>query len=507
MNPILIGGKWRPANEVKSFSASNPKNEESLEESYPISSWEDCNEALEVAAQAAEQLEVVSADKISQFLENYADRLGDAAQEICQQAELETALAVSPRLLEIEMPRTINQLRLAAQAARQENWRAPTSDPDAGIYSCYGSIGPVLVLGPNNFPLAFNAISGGDFAAAIATGNPVISKAHSSHPGTSRLLAEQAHDASVEVGLPVGTVQMLYGVSREDGLRMVADPRLKAAAFTGSRAGGLALKNAADSVGTPIYLEMSSVNPVFFLPAALEQGSTDLATELTSSCLMAAGQFCTCPNMSVLQSSNVADGFLKRITELMQERPVGPLLARSALESLEQSVATLQSAGAKVLCGGRVSEQQGYCFENTLLSVTGEQFLSSPETLQTEAFGPVNLAVMVQDDNECLAVARHIEGSLTASIYSAADGSDDTLCAKLMSVLRRRVGRLLNDKMPTGVAVSPAMNHGGPFPATGHPGFTAVGIPASLRRFTKLDCYDNVRPDRLPPCFGSASTD
>jgi NADP-dependent aldehyde dehydrogenase len=507
MNSILVGGRWRPANKVGEFTAYNPDTSEQLDESYPISSWEDCSEALDVASRTAEQLELVSAQQISSFLERYADRLGDAAQEICRRAELETALPLRPRLLDVEMPRTIDQLRQAAEAARKESWRCPINDSDAGIHACYGSIGPALIFGPNNFPLAFNAVSGGDFAAAIAAGNPVIAKAHSSHPGTSRMLAEQAHAATADVDLPAGTVQLLYGVSREDGLRMVADPRLKAAAFTGSRTGGLALKSAADAVGTPIYLEMSSVNPVFFLPGAVAEGCKKLPAELVGSCLLSVGQFCTCPNLFVLLSDELANSFLQAVKSLMEERPVGALLARSALDILARSVGTLRSVGAEVLCGGQIANGPGYRFQNTLLRVNGEQFLSTPDALQTEAFGPVTLAVMVKDENEFVAVARHIEGSLTASVYSAADGTDDALVEQLMRVLRRKVGRLINDKMPTGVAVSPAMNHGGPFPATGHPGFTAVGIPASLRRFTKLDCYDNVRLNRLPSCLRESNND
>src|SRR5262249_41640534 len=144
-------------------------------------------------------------------------------------------------------------------------------------------------------------------------------------------------------------------------------------------------------------------------------------------------------------------------------------------------------------------EGPGFSFENTLLRVTGEQFLHAAETLQTEAFGNAILAVVVKDLDQARAVAQNLAGSLTGSVYSATDGSDDAMYDAIARILRRRVGRLLNDKMPTGVAVSPAMNHGGPFPATGHPGFTAVGIPASIRRFGMLECYDNVRPDRLPP--------
>ena len=405
---------------------------------------------------------------------------------------------MKPRLAEVEMPRTINQLRQAATAAREGTWRLATIDTASNIRSCYSAIGPVAVFGPNNFPLAFNGISGGDFAAAIAAGNPVIAKAHPSHPRTTQLMAQQAHEAAQQVGLPAGTVQLLYKMNRSDGVRLVSDPRLGAVAFTGSRPGGLAMKTAADAVGKPIYLEMSSVNPVFFLPGVVAQRRGELVNELAGSCLLGSGQFCTCPNLFVLFASDAAESFITELKSQFDSRPCGPLLSEHVLETLAKSVASLREAGAEFVTGGQAGKGPGFCFQNTLLRVSGGQFLNSAERLQTEAFGNATLAVVVDGLEQAKAVAARLEGSLTACLYSAADGSDDSLYDALAPILRRRAGRLLNDKMPTGVAVSPAMNHGGPFPATGHPGFTAVGIPASLRRFAMLECYDNVRPQRLP---------
>ncbi len=454
---------------------------------------------------AAEQLESVPPSQVAAFLDGYADRLAGDSQSLCEQAHRETALPLSPRLSEVELPRTVNQLRLAAEAAQSESWRSPVCDQQLSIASCYGPLGPALVFGPNNFPFAFNAISGGDFAAAIAAGNPVIAKGHPAHAGTCRLLAELAQAAANDAKLPPGSVQMLYSMSHQDGLRMVADPRLAAVAFTGGRPGGLALKGAADALGKPIYLEMSSVNPVFLLPGAVAERGEELAGELAGSCLMGAGQFCTCPNLVVLVEGDATTRLLTVVQAKMEASPPAPLLARGVVDSMQTAVAKLRDAGAEVLTGGEPASEPGYRFQNTLLRVSGAQFLSQPDALQTEAFGPATLAVVVADEEQAIAVSKSIEGSLTATVYSAADGADNPLCERLMRELRRRVGRLINDKMPTGVAVSPAMNHGGPFPATGHPGFTAVGIPASIRRFTKLDCYDNVRPERLPACLRNPS--
>lgn len=500
-NQVLIGGEWIPAKSVGVLSAYDPRTGMSLEGAYPTSGWEDCEAVLNAATAAADVLEQIPGSQIASFLEAYAQRLQDAAEKICAQAEQETALPQHPRLMKVELPRTVSQLRQAAECARSGSWREPVEDPANSLFTCAGPLGPALIFGPNNFPLAFNSVAGGDFAAAIAAGNPVLAKAHPSHPGTSRILAEEANVAAHDTDLPNGTVQLLYNVSQQDGLRLTEDPRVSVIAFTGSRQSGMALKASADRLGKPIYLEMSSVNPVFFLPGAIAERGEELAAALAESCLLGVGQFCTCPNLSVLAADANAEQFIELVRRKMELHPEGVLLARSVAESLASSVDRLTAAGASVVTGGKRSGASDHRFENTLLRVSGAQFLRNPNELQTEAFGPATLVVVAGDTDEAVRIARCIEGSLTASVYSANDGRDDESAAQLMRILRRRAGRLLNDRMPTGVAVSPAMNHGGPFPATGHPGFTAVGLPAAIRRFTKLDCYDHVRPERLPSCF------
>jgi NADP-dependent aldehyde dehydrogenase len=207
----------------------------------------------------------------------------------------------------------------------------------------------------------------------------------------------------------------------------------------------------------------------------------------------------------VLFAGSDADAFISELKAQLETRPVAALLSEGVRETLSESVAALQTGGAELVTGGQKSEQAGICFKNTLLRVSGKKFLENPHKLQTEAFGNATTAVVVDNLEQAQQVARQIEGSLTGCIYSAADGADDKAYQAIAPILRRRVGRLLNDKMPTGVAVSPAMNHGGPFPATGHPGFTAVGIPAALRRFAMLECYDNVRPSRLPAWLQDAA--
>jgi NADP-dependent aldehyde dehydrogenase len=495
---VMIAGQWTAANASGSFRAMNPATGETLCDEYPISSWADCDAALEAATQAAEILRATASEAIADFLNRFAARIEARAAEIVEIAHTETALAKSPRLLNVELPRTTGQLRQAAAAARDGSWALPTIDSKINLRSMHAAIGPVVVFGPNNFPLAYNGISGGDFAAAIAAGNPVIAKAHPSHPGTTRLLAEEARMAAGEAGLPPATVQMIYHLKSEDGLRLVSDARIGATGFTGSRAAGLALKAAADAAGKPIYLEMSSLNPVVMLPGVLAERGDKLADEYTDSCLAGSGQFCTKPGLLILIAGADAEQLIGKIKQRFTDRPTQSLLSSVVSSSLGKSVATLVAGGAELLTGGSAIAGQGCRYANTLLRIDGHAFLANPHALQTEAFGNAGLIVVARDVDEAAAVLSVLEGQLTGCVYSDTAGLDEAAYSRLAPILRKRVGRLLNDKMPTGVAVSPAMNHGGPYPASGHPGFSAVGIPGSLRRFSQLECYDNVRPDRLP---------
>jgi NADP-dependent aldehyde dehydrogenase len=495
---ILIAGAWRASAGSKTFQAENPAASELLPEQYPISTWADCDAALTAATQAFQKLREMPGEKIAAFLEAFAALIESRAADLVAIANLETALPVAPRLKDVELPRTVSQLRQAAAAARDGSWSMPTIDTKANIRSCLAPIGPVWVFGPNNFPFAFNSMAGGDFAAAIAAGNPVIAKANTSHPGTTKLFAELAQQAAEQTGMPAGTVQLIYRTSHDDGLKLAADPRTASIGYTGSRKAGLALKAAADAAGKPIYLELSSINPVVILPGAIQERGDKLAEEFTGSCLMGAGQFCTNPGLVLLLAGSETEKFIDNVAARFRAAPVGTLLSSRVAKSLGEAVSQLTQAGAKVLAGGTPGGGKGQSYANTLLRVSADHFLKHAESLQTEAFGNESLYVVADKPEQLTAVLSHLEGNLTGCVYSHTVGEDDALYNKIVPVLREKVGRLLNDKMPTGVAVSAAMNHGGPFPATGHPSFTAVGIPASLRRFAQLQCWDNIRPHRLP---------
>jgi 2,5-dioxopentanoate dehydrogenase len=503
VQPVLVAGDWRESGQHESgqretFTAFNPSTGVALPERFPVSSLEEVQAAIEAGWKAAQILRTTAPERIADFLEAYAKRIEADRSELMRIAALETGYAAEPRLNSIELPRTSNQLRLAAKAARERSWTRPTIDTALNIRSMLAALGaPVVIFGPNNFPFAFNAISGGDFAAAIAAGNPVIAKAHTAHPGTTQRLAQHALEALLEAGLPAASVQLLYHMAPEVGLRLVSHEKIGAVAFTGSKLAGLGLKAAADRAGKPFYAELSSVNPVFVLPGALEERCEAIVDEFYVSCTSGAGQFCTNPGLVVLPSGEAGERFAQLAAARFSGQAAGVLLSTRGAEGFGQALHHLLEHGASLIAGGQASGP-GSRFESTLLRVQGEHFLAHADELQREAFGPSSLLVFANPD-QMLEVTTRLEGSLTSTIYSHSDGRDDTLYNQLEPSLRQRTGRLLNDKMPTGVAVSAAMNHGGPYPASSHPGFTSVGIPASLTRFAALHCYDNVRASRLPP--------
>lgn len=499
MEPVLIAGSWRQARGRGSIRATNPDTGELLHHVFPVSERSDLDEALAAGIEASRALGQTGPESVVRFLESYADRLDIEKEKIAVAANLETGLPISPRLIEVELPRTSNQLRQAAVAAASRNWTLPTIDTATNIRSLYGSLdGAVAIFGPNNFPLAFNGIAGGDFAAAIAAGNPVIAKAHPSHPRTTQLLAELANECLSDTGLPAATLQLIYQTSYEDGEYLVSHPNLAATGFTGSRKAGLRLKTAADAAGKPIYLEMSSLNPVFILPGALRERCKSIADEVADSVLLGTGQFCTKPGLIVIQNDSNAESLLTEVARRFDDAPVAPLLSESGFDTLSNAVRALVDAGAEPVVGGSAVDNQSCRFHHTLLRAWGSTFLDDPGRMQIEAFGNVTLVVVTESRDQMSEIAAALDGNLTCSIYSATDDTDEAQYARISCQMRTRVGRLLNDKMPTGVAVVPSMNHGGPYPATGHPGFTAVGIPASIRRFAMLQCYDNVRDNRLP---------
>ncbi|WP_024891625.1 aldehyde dehydrogenase family protein [Luteimonas huabeiensis] len=501
LQQVLVAGGWRdPVAPAGRLRARDPATGEEIGPWFPVSGAEEVEAALTAAEAAAPALAAADPARVAAFLDAYADGIEAAADELVALAHAETALPASPRLREVELPRTSGQLRQAARAVREASWTHPVIDTAGGLRAAYGPLGkPVVVFGPNNFPFAFNAVAGSDFASAIAARNPVIAKAHPLHPATSRALAGIAHAALHGAGLPAATLQMLYHLEPATGLALVGHRAIGAVAFTGSRAGGLRLKAAADLVGVPFYAELSSVNPVFLLDGALAERGEALAQEFFASCTMGSGQFCTNPGVVVVPRGAAGDAFVAAAAARFDAAPAQPLFSEDGRRQLHAAVDALLQAGAQRIAGAPAPSGPGFRVAPALLSVGGEAFLADAARLQGEAFGPVSLLVRSADAAQARAIAQAFEGNLTATVYRAGDGRDDAEAAALLPLLRPRVGRLIVDRMPTGVAVSPAMNHGGPFPAASHPGFTAVGMPGAIRRFAALHSYDHVPDALLPP--------
>ncbi|HEY2070148.1 MAG TPA: aldehyde dehydrogenase (NADP(+)) [Rhizomicrobium sp.] len=439
----------------------------------------------------------------ARFLECCADKIVALGDALIVRAERESGL---PRArLEGERGRTVGQLRLFAATVRKGDWlglridpalpdRAPLPRPDLRQRKI--PLGPVAVFGASNFPLAFSA-AGGDTASALAAGCPVIVKAHPAHPGTSELAAGAIRDAAEECGVPEGVFSHLSGPSNELGASLVNDPRIKAVGFTGSRAGGLALMKlaAARPERIPVYAEMSSINPVLLMPGALKTRADALGQAFAASLTMGTGQFCTNPGLVLALESSDLDRFAASATEALSKIAAGQMLTRGIRANYCNGVARLKSHAKVSHLGSGLEAGEGTFGTAALFQVSARDFLADT-ALGEEVFGPSSLVVRCHDIDELIAVLHGLEGQLTATLHMEADDHGDA--RQLLPLLERKVGRILVNGWPTGVEVSPAMVHGGPFPATSDSRSTSVGTLA-IDRFLRPVCYQNMPGDLLPP--------
>ena len=500
MQPVFTAGSWSTADSTTpSFHAWNPSTGEPLDERYPISTSDELDRIATAALDASAALSSVGPTEFNAFLRRVADHLDAEREPIARMAHLETGLPLTPRLAEVEFDRMVGQLRQAAAAAvdvGRTSWRRPIVDEATGIRSDRGPLGAaVLTIGPNNFPLAFHAVAGGDFAAAIAAGNPVIAKGHPLHPGTGLLLAQCVGTALAESDLPAATVQYFHHCTEADGFDLVRHPGVAAVGFTGGRTAGLGIKRVADEVGTPAYLEMSSVNPVFASIDADPSEVEALAEAWVGSITLGGGQFCTKPGMLVVVGEQAAEDLAATVESKLGAAAPGLLFSERGQSEFVAGIEAFESAGARRRCGGR-GVGPGWRAEPTLLEVDHETATRRWSTLSQEIFGPVGVLVRVDSMAAAIDVARSLEGQLTATVWGSSGVAVDW--GPLVNVLRPRCGRLLERKMPTGVAVVPSMVHGGPYPSTGHAGFTSVGLPASIERFSVPRCWDGVSEALLP---------
>ena len=436
----------------------------------------------------------------AEFLNRIADEIEARGAEITEIGTSETGL---PEVrLQGERGRTVGQLRLFAEHILKGDYldrrhdealpdREPLPRPELRMMQ--RPIGPVAVFGASNFPLAFST-AGGDTAAALAAGCPVVVKGHSSHPGTGEVVAEAIHAAIKACDLHPGVFSLIQGGKRDVGQALVQHPLIRAVGFTGSLAGGRALFDlcAARPDPIPFFGELGSVNPLFLLPAAVASRGKDIAKGWAGSLTMGAGQFCTNPGIAVVSTGKDGDAFVAAARDAVGE--VG------AQTMLNDSIAAAYRSGRDRVAGTKGVREvlTSVCdMRNAtpyLYETTGDNWLANHE-LGEEVFGPLGLIVRASSAEQMIEIARSIDGQLTATLHM--DDDDAELALRLMPILERKAGRVLANGFPTGVEVADAMVHGGPYPASTNFGATSVGT-LSIRRFLRPICYQNMPESILP---------
>jgi NADP-dependent aldehyde dehydrogenase len=501
INGEMIIGRRVVRGSAGSVRAFDPSLKAQIEPGFGLATEADVQAACELAEQAFDRYRATSLEQRAKFLETIAENILALGSALLDRASAESGLPLAR--LEGERGRTVNQLRLFAKVVRDGHFLGATLDsalpertpPRQDLRLSKVPLGPVAVFGASNFPLAFS-VAGGDTASALAAGCPVVVKAHSAHLGTSELVGKAVQKAVIDCDLPEGVFSMLIGEGRLVGQKLVDHPAIKAVGFTGSRQGGLSLIRTASARKEPIpvYAEMSSINPVFMLPGALDAKGAALAQGFVDSLTLGVGQFCTNPGMVIGLAGAQLDAFRDAAAAALQAKGAGTMLTagihKAYLEGVERRSGV---AGVDLVAQG--SDQGAGCAaQASLYQCDAATYLASP-ALEDEIFGPSSLLVSCRDEAELLAVARHLEGQLTATVHAVA--SDRSLAAKLLPTLERKAGRILFNGFPTGVEVSHAMVHGGPFPATSDSRTTSVGATA-IERFLRPVCYQDVPADLLP---------
>jgi len=484
---FLIGA--RAVARDATFSGYDPSRGEEIAPAFSISTAEDVAEACRLAAEAFDAFRDTDPDQRARFLETIADNIDALGDALVARAMQESGLPQAR--LTGERGRTSGQLRLFATHLRRGDWAGVTFDkplpdraplPRSDLRQRHIAIGPVAVFGASNFPLAFS-VAGGDTASALAAGCPVVVKGHP--------------------GLPEGVFSLVQGPANELGAALVTDPRIKAVGFTGSRGGGLALMKLAAERPEPIpvYAEMSSINPVILFPAALAVRGEALAKAYVGSLTMGAGQFCTNPGILIGIAGPDLDRFVAAATQALEQAQPQVMLTRGIQNAFDKGVSALEGNPA-VETLARGAEGTGCTLGRAALFITdADRFLADP-SLAHEVFGASSLVIRAKDMAQIAALIEGLEGQLTATLQI--DDADYETAAPLIPLLERKVGRILANGWPTGVEVSTAMVHGGPFPATSDPRSTSVGT-AAIERFLRPVCYQDLPDALLPKAVRSAN--
>ncbi|HEY5222983.1 MAG TPA: aldehyde dehydrogenase (NADP(+)) [Microbacteriaceae bacterium] len=504
--PVLTGASLIGVEDVQGTGAVihgvDPRTGETLEPGYALVGLAEVGRAAALAEEAFHSYRQTTPEKRAAFLDTIADNIAALGSVLTERVMAETGIARGR--VEGETARTVNQLRLFGSVLREGNWHEARIDPAlpnrtplprVDIRLRKVPVGPVAVFGASNFPLAFS-VAGGDTASALAAGSPVIVKAHSSHPGTSELVGRAIRAAVFEHGLHEGVFSLLFGSGTVVGIELVRDPRIKAVGFTGSRAAGLALVEAAANrpVPIPVYAEMSSINPVFVLPGALAADAARLGADWVGSVTTGVGQLCTSPGLVFVPEGAPAQEFINGAARAVAGAEAAPMLSTHIAGAFADAVtAVTDHPGVSLIAQGADRGDIVACGLPQLYATDADTFLAD-ERLQTEMFGPASIVVTVRDTAQMATILECLEGQLTVTIHT--DGAEPG-AADLMDAAELKAGRVLFNGWPTGVEVGHAMVHGGPFPATSNGATTSVGSLA-IERFIRPVSYQNTPAALLP---------
>ncbi|WDZ96358.1 aldehyde dehydrogenase (NADP(+)) [Herbaspirillum sp. WKF16] len=463
--------------------------------------------AVHAAEKAYPAYRATTSEQRAAFLEAVADEIDALGDDFIAQVARETALPAAPRLTG-ERARTSGQMRLFAKVLRRGDFygaridtalpeRKPLPRPDVRQYKI--GVGPVAVFGASNFPLAFS-VAGGDTAAALAAGCPVVFKAHTGHLVTSELVADAIERAVKKTGMPAGTFNMVYG--DRVGAQLVKSAGIQAVGFTGSLRGGRALCDmaAARPQPIPVFAEMSSINPIILMPEALKVRGEAIAKDLAGSVTVGVGQLCTSPGLLMGVKSPELTAFIEKLSAAFGGANPATMLNSGGLSHYNSGVARLtQLPGVKVISTGGSSYTQAVPH---LFQADASLLFSKEAPLEEEVFGPSTVIVELESREQLLDFAANMHGQLTATLQAEIgdlQGNED-----LIAILEQKAGRLLLNGYPTGVEVCDAMVHGGPYPATSDARGTSVGTLA-IERFLRPVCYQNYPDSMLPAPLKNAN--
>ena len=499
---LSIIGLGRSERSGQSFAAVNPATGDELPAKFYRTPAPEIERAAHLAAQAFASFSGWNGARRVALMRRIAELLEANAPAIVERANLETALPVAR--LQGELARTCFQLRFYGEAAatglavgaridHADLRRKPQPKPD--VRSLLRPLGPVVVFGASNFPLAYS-VAGGDTASALAAGCSVVVKAHPAHPGTSEIVGTLIQHAMHEHGAPDGVFSLLIDDGHEVGAALVRHPAVKAVGFTGSRRGGRALMDlsAARPEPIPVFAEMSSINPIFILPNALQQRRDELAAGLHASVTLGVGQFCTNPGLVFVERNGAAEALLQKLAALMTATPPGTMLTAAICSAYHTGVEIFsQTTGVRRVTGAKNGPEKARA-DAALFAVDGNTFLNHRH-LMDEVFGPATLVVECDSREQMLHAAHRLEGQLTVTIHAVP--RDFANYRDLLAILETKAGRLIFNGFPTGVEVCHAMTHGGPFPATADGRSTSVGTRA-IERFLRPVSYQNFPDVALP---------